>query len=99
HPVRKTKRMPASAARSGTRGRPPFGFDGSAGSGGSRIFQSRSGTICITLPLHLHLSGIYNSTVLQCTLTHGVFHPDDIELAPRSQSLQLLSIARSKAMT
>ncbi len=31
-PVRSTKTMPASAARSGTRGRPPLGFDGSFGS-------------------------------------------------------------------
>jgi hypothetical protein len=36
--------MPARADRSGTRGRPPFGFGGSGGSRGSIRFQSSSGT-------------------------------------------------------
>jgi hypothetical protein len=43
-PLRSTNRMPASAARSGTRGRPPFGFGGSGGSNGSTIAHSSSVT-------------------------------------------------------
>jgi hypothetical protein len=43
-PVRRTKTMPPSAARFGTRGRPPFGFGGSFGSRGSMASQSASGT-------------------------------------------------------
>ena len=43
-PVIRTKRMPVSAARSGTRGRPPFGLGGSAGRRGSTTSQSSSGT-------------------------------------------------------
>ena len=43
-PLRSTKMIPARAARSGTRGRPPFGLGGSAGSSGSTISQSSSGT-------------------------------------------------------
>ena len=39
-PVRSTKTMPPRAARSGTRGRPPFGFGDSLGSSGSRASQS-----------------------------------------------------------
>lgn len=42
-PVLKTKRIPVSAARSGTRGRPPFGFGGSGGSSGAIRSQSPSG--------------------------------------------------------
>ena len=39
-----TKMMPVRAARSGTRGRPPFGFGGSGGSSGAMISQSSSTT-------------------------------------------------------
>lgn len=42
-PVLKTKRIPVRAARSGTRGRPPFGFGGSGGSSGAIRSQSSSG--------------------------------------------------------
>ncbi len=47
-PLRRTKRMPARAARSGTRGRPPFGFGLSGGNKGAISSQSlslRSGRI------------------------------------------------------
>jgi hypothetical protein len=44
HPVRSTKTMPARAARSGTRGRPPFGFGGSFGRRNSMASQRASGT-------------------------------------------------------
>jgi hypothetical protein len=43
-PVRRTKTMPHSAARLGTRGRPPLGFGGSSGSNGSIASQRSSGT-------------------------------------------------------
>ena len=43
-PVRRTKTMPPRAARSWTRGRPPFGFGGSLGSRGSMASQRSSGT-------------------------------------------------------
>lgn len=39
-----TKMMPVRAARSGTRGRPPFGFGGSGGSSGAMISQSSAET-------------------------------------------------------
>jgi hypothetical protein len=42
-PVLKTKRIPVRAARSGTRGRPPFGFGGSGGNSGAIRSQSSSG--------------------------------------------------------
>lgn len=42
HPVRATNRMPVSACRSGTRGRPPFGFGGSSGKSGSMRFHNSS---------------------------------------------------------
>jgi hypothetical protein len=41
-PVFNTKMMPASAARSGCRGRPPFGLGGSGGSSGSMMSHSSS---------------------------------------------------------
>lgn len=41
-PLRRTKRMPVSAARSGTRGRPPFGFGFSGGNSGATCFHSSS---------------------------------------------------------
>ena len=43
-PVRRTKTMPPRAARSGTRGRPPFGFGDSFGSSGSMASQMSSET-------------------------------------------------------
>ncbi len=43
-PVRSTKMIPASAARSGTRGLPPFGFAGSGGRSGETAAQRSSGT-------------------------------------------------------
>lgn len=42
-PLRSTKRMPVKAARSGTRGLPPFGFGGSGGRSGSIASQRASG--------------------------------------------------------
>jgi hypothetical protein len=43
-PVRRAKMMPPSTARSGTRGRPPFGFGGSFGNRGSMASHRASGT-------------------------------------------------------
>jgi hypothetical protein len=43
-PVRRTKMIPPSAARFGTRGRPPFGLGGSLGKIGSIASQRSSGT-------------------------------------------------------
>jgi hypothetical protein len=43
-PVRSTNKIPARAARSGARGRPPFGFGISGGSSGSIIVHRSSGT-------------------------------------------------------
>jgi len=42
-PLRSTKRMPVTHARSGTRGRPPFGRGGEGGRSGSIRFHSASG--------------------------------------------------------
>ena len=39
HPVLNTKMIPSRAARSGTRGRPPFGLGGSLGNSGSMVSQ------------------------------------------------------------
>ncbi len=44
-----TNRMPVNAARSGTRGRPPFGFGGTSGSSGSMIAHNSSGTSCFAI--------------------------------------------------
>jgi hypothetical protein len=41
-PVRSTNKMPVSAARFATRGRPPFGLGGSTGSSGSMISHRSS---------------------------------------------------------
>lgn len=41
-PVRATNKIPRSAWRSGTRGRPPFGFGGSDGKSGSMRFHNSS---------------------------------------------------------
>lgn len=49
-PVLSTKMMPVRAARLGTRGRPPFGLDGSGGSSGSITCQSSSLTIGFAIP-------------------------------------------------
>jgi hypothetical protein len=43
-PERSTKRIPPRTCRAGTRGLPPFGFDGSGGRSGSMISHSASGT-------------------------------------------------------
>jgi len=43
-PLRSTKRMPVKAARSGTRGRPPFGFGISGGNSGAMWLHSSSST-------------------------------------------------------
>jgi hypothetical protein len=43
-PLFRTKMIPVKQARSGTRGRPPFGFGGSGGSSGSMISHNSSGT-------------------------------------------------------
>ena len=45
-----TKTMPVRHARSGTRGRPPFGFGGSGESSGSMMFQRSSETIGLLMP-------------------------------------------------
>jgi hypothetical protein len=45
-----TKIMPVRAARSGTRGRPPFGLGGSFGKSGSMISHSSSGTSSLLIP-------------------------------------------------
>jgi hypothetical protein len=49
-PVFSTKMIPVSAARSGTRGRPPFGFGGSRGISGSTSAHSSSLTSCLAMP-------------------------------------------------
>src|SRR5215210_3906841 len=51
-PLFKTKMMPASAARSSTRGLPPLGLGGSSGNNGSMVFHSSSDTssLAITFP-------------------------------------------------
>jgi hypothetical protein len=43
-PVRRTNKMPVSAARAGTEGRPPFGFGEGGGRSGSMISHSESDT-------------------------------------------------------
>lgn len=49
-PVLSTKMIPVSAARLGTRGRPPFGLDGSAGRSGSITCHNSSLTIGFAIP-------------------------------------------------
>jgi hypothetical protein len=49
-PLRRTNRMPVSAARSGTRGRPPFGFGFSGGKSGSIAAHSLSETSRRAMP-------------------------------------------------
>lgn len=50
-PERSTKRMPVSAARSETRGRPPLGLSCWTGSNGSTMDQSSSVTSGLFMPL------------------------------------------------
>jgi hypothetical protein len=50
-PLRSTKRMPVSAARSGTRGRPPFGLGRSGGSSGAIRSHNSSLTRGLLMPL------------------------------------------------
>lgn len=49
-PLRNTKRMPASALRSGIRGRPPLGLSGSDGRSGLITFHSSSVRIGFAIP-------------------------------------------------
>lgn len=49
-PLLRTKTMPASAARSSTRGLPPFGFGGSEGNSGSITSHNSSGTSSFPIP-------------------------------------------------
>jgi hypothetical protein len=49
-PERRTKMMPASAARSSTRGRPPLGLAGSRGRSGSITAQRALGTRGLAMP-------------------------------------------------
>ena len=51
-PERSTKRIPVSAARLETRGRPPLSLGGSAGSSGSTIDQRSSVTRAFVMPLN-----------------------------------------------
>jgi hypothetical protein len=52
-PVRSTKMIPVRHARSGTRGRPPFGFGGSVGSSGSIASHNSSDTSGLLMPPHV----------------------------------------------
>jgi hypothetical protein len=51
-PDLRTKMIPVRAARSGTRGRPPFGLGGSAGSSGSMISHNSSETSGLAIMPH-----------------------------------------------
>jgi hypothetical protein len=51
-PVRRTNKMPVSAARAGIGGRPPLGLGGGHGSNGSMINHSESGTRGLRIPSH-----------------------------------------------
>lgn len=59
-PLRSTKRMPVRAARSGTRGRPPFGLGGSSGRSGAITFHSSSETSRLAMPK------VYNNLARPC---------------------------------
>lgn len=48
-PQRRTKRMPVSAVRSGSRGRPPLGLSRSVGNSGATFSQSASGNIGLAI--------------------------------------------------
>jgi hypothetical protein len=53
-PVRSTKSIPVSTLRSGMRGRPPFGLEGSGGISGAMISQSSSGNSGLAMyPLYI----------------------------------------------
>lgn len=52
-PLRRTKRMPVNAARSGTRGRPPFGFGFSGGNRGATCSHNLSSSIGRILRLRI----------------------------------------------
>jgi hypothetical protein len=56
-PLRSTNRIPLSAARLATRGRPPLGLGGSGGSNGSMIAHSSSGSNGFAMRLLYHRSG------------------------------------------
>jgi hypothetical protein len=51
-PLRRTKMMPVSAARSGTRGRPPCGLGPSDGSSGASTLHRSSLTNGWLMPVH-----------------------------------------------
>jgi hypothetical protein len=53
-PLRSTNRIPVSTARFATRGRPPLGLGGSAGSNGSMIAHSSSGNNAFAMRLLYH---------------------------------------------
>ena len=54
-PDLRTKMMPLKQARSGTRGRPPLGLGGSAGSSGATMAQSSSLTRGLAIPQVCHI--------------------------------------------
>ena len=66
-PVRSTKTMPPRTARSGTRGRPPFGLGCSFGSSGSMASQRSSGTRDVAFMIGHHAIG---GTVLKHALNY-----------------------------
>ena len=53
-PLLSTKMIPLSAARSGTRGRPPFGFGGAGGNSGAITAHSSSLTSALLMPPVYH---------------------------------------------
>ncbi len=53
-PLLRTKMIPVRQARSGTRGRPPLGLGGSAGSNGSTMAHNSSGTSRLLMPQVYH---------------------------------------------
>src|SRR5215211_6721954 len=67
-PLFNTKTMPARAARSGTRGLPPLGFDGSSGNRGSMISQSSSDTSSLLMTMSVTST---HKQVLQDSLSAG----------------------------
>jgi hypothetical protein len=62
-PVRSTKMIPLSAARSESRGRPPFGLGGSGGSSGSTTVHSSSLTIGFAI-LPVYQTGAWPTVLL-----------------------------------
>jgi hypothetical protein len=61
-PLLSTKMMPLSALRSSTRGRPPLGFAGSAGSKGAMTAHSSSVTSCCAIPECITTRGFVRRT-------------------------------------